>query len=102
MSILAEMIAEAEALRSLGVELEARGAALAAKLRAYKAGQGSLGNSQYVGDNGRLTEAGIRYAEAAFAQGRGPTEIADALGVTVPAIVLRRQNWQRRQRKAKF
>jgi hypothetical protein len=101
MTILSDLIAEAEELEQLGADLQSRGAALAAKLRAYRAGQGTAANPVYVGDNGRLTEAGIRYAEAAFAQGRGPSEIADVLGVTVPAIVLRRQNWQR-ARKAKF
>lgn len=93
MSALDDVLAEIDELDSLANTLARRSASLKAKVRAYKASLGRGGAPDYVGEDGRLTEAGVRYCEAAFKDGRGPSEIARALGVTVPAIVMRRKRW---------
>jgi hypothetical protein len=99
MSVIAEVIDEIEELETY---MAARLEAIRAKLRSYDASLGKSRKVVYVGPDGRLTEAGVRYCETAFAEGRGPSEIASALGVTVPAIVQRRKRWmQRRTRSAK-
>lgn len=96
MAAMEELIAEIDELDQLANELARRSDRLKAKLRAFKAALGRNGQPVYV-ENGRLTEAGVRYCESAFSQGRGPSDIARTLGVTVPAIVTRRQRWVRRQ-----
>lgn len=104
-STLDSLIAEAEALDELvdefAEEFGRRAEALRAQIRAYKASLGKAGNVQYVKSDGRLTEAGVRYCNEAFKQGRGPTEIARALGVTVPAIVMRRKRWEAGRKRRK-
>jgi hypothetical protein len=98
MSTLDALIAEADALEALAQEFVdefgRRADALRAQIRSYKASLGKAANVQYVRSDGRLSEAGVRYCNEAFKQGRGPSEIARALGVTVPAIVMRRKQWQ--------
>lgn len=98
MTVLAEV---AEEIEELEAYMATRLAQLRARLRAYDASLGDQGDVEWVGSGGRLTEAGIRYCEEAFAEGRGPTEIAGALGVTVPAIVVRRQRWAEEQERQK-
>lgn len=96
MAVLTEV---AEEIEELEAYMAHRLGELRAKLRAYEASLGDQGEVEWVGPGGRLTEAGVRYCEKAFADGRGPTEIAGALGVTVPAIVVRRQRWAEEQDK---
>lgn len=96
MSVLDEL---ADDLDELQGYVDARLGVIRARLVAYQASLGKQGNVAYVGSDGRLTDAGVRYCEAAFAEGRGPSEIANALGVTVPAIVQRRQRWLKRSAK---
>jgi hypothetical protein len=95
MSVLAEVADEIEDLQRY---VDARLNAIRARLVAYEASLGKHGKVALIGPDGRLTDAGVRYCESAFAEGRGPSEIAAALGVTVPAIVQRRQRWLLRQK----
>jgi hypothetical protein len=105
MSTLDSLITEADALEALAgqfaEQFASRAEALRAQIRAYKASLGKAADVQYVKSDGRLTEAGVRYCNEAFKQGRGPSEIARALGVTVPAIVMRRQRWQAARKRRK-
>jgi hypothetical protein len=94
-----EILADIDDLDRLAEAFAERNDALRAKLRAYRASLGKQGEPVFVGGDGRLTEAGIRYAETAFADGRGPTEIARALGVTVPAMVTRKKKWMESRTK---
>lgn len=96
MSELSKIADEIEALEE---EFSSRLEALRARVLAYDASLGKQAKVRYVGQDGRLTEAGVRYCEKAFEEGRGPSEIAAAIGVTVPAIVMRRQRWARLQGK---
>ena len=96
MSVLSQIADEVEQLDNYVAE---RLAEMRAKLLAYDASLGKQGKVTYVGPDGRLTEAGVRYCEKAFAEGRGPTEIATTLGVTVPAIVMRRQRWLKQRNR---
>lgn len=96
MSVLAQVADELEELQTY---VDARLSEIRARLVAYDASLGKQGKVAYVGPDGRLTDAGVRYCETAFAEGRGPSEIATALGVTVPAIVQRRQRWLLRKKK---
>ena len=100
MATLDELVQDVEALEALAFEFEEGLDALKARLRAYKASLGRLAKDSYIRPDGRLSEAGVRYCNKAFEQGRGPTEIANALGVTVPAIVMRRKNWRAAKRKS--
>jgi hypothetical protein len=86
-------------LEELRAYVSARTSEIASRVRAYEASLGGDAKVKYVGYNNRLTAAGVRYCERAFADGRGPSEIARALGVTVPAIVVRRQRWTAAQKK---
>lgn len=99
---LDSLIAEAEALAESYESLAKRSRNLVGDLLALKAGLGTLDEVKYVRPDGRLSEAGVRFCDEAFALGMGPSEVARKLGVTVPAIVMRRQRWRssgRRSRK---
>lgn len=75
-----------------GEDLTERVAALVAELKLLKASL-SGSDTSYVRADGRLSEIGIRYCYAAFEEGKGPSEIARHLGVTVPAVISRRKSW---------
>jgi hypothetical protein len=92
------MIAEAEALADDHEELAKRSRELFVNLTAIKAGLGRSADVQFVREDGRLTEAGVRFCNESFELGLGPSEIARKLGVTVSAIVMRRQRWLRARR----
>ncbi len=98
---LDRMIAEAEDIAECHEELARRSRNLLVDLMGLKAGLGRSADVEYVREDGRLTEAGVRFCKEAFELGLGPKEIARKLGVTVPAIVMRRQRWVRAKRTAR-
>lgn len=98
---LDRMIAEAEKIAESQENLAKRSRDLLVNLMGFRAGLGGSGDVQYVREDGRLTEAGVRFCKESFELGLGPSEIARKLGVTVPAIVTRRQRWMRAKRLAR-
>lgn len=90
---LQEMIAELQSIRDETEKLASRADHLTGELMTYAAGLGPRAEVALVRPDGRLSEAGVRYCNEAFEQGHGPSQVAKKLGVTVPAIVMRRQRW---------
>jgi hypothetical protein len=63
------------------------------ELVGLRARLGASAQQQYIRPDGKLSEAGVRFCDDSFAKALGPSEIANQLGISVPAVVKRRQRW---------
>ena len=71
---------------------------LAKDLRTFKALQNNATHASLKHGDGRLTEQGVRVLHAALNDGKSPSEVARMLGVTVPAVLYRRDTAAKRRK----
>ena len=73
--------------------------ALLSKAMAILEGQTAeqIRNPEWFRDTGRLTDAGIRHAEAMFEAGKTPYAVQKEMGISYRAAAERQKSWKKRR-----